>query len=543
MNSAAFDTPESTSPPPDWTWRVLTLVNIFRLLTPIVLLALHFTLSPRSLAQFDPELFVAAATAYLLFAFGSVSSLHRRWPRIEIQAIVQICIDIVAISSLSYSSGGTASGLATLLILPVGAGALIVRSRLALLLAAVATIALLFQQAVATFAGSGDPADFASAGLIGVIIFAVTLVAGPLARGLRESAALIQQREIDLANLAELNEFIVQHLRESILVVDEHDRIRLINESAVLLLKGGTLAPLTPLGDISPRLLQSLNTWRSNKFDWQLSSISLPSVDGGALIQPHFVALEARSLGPTLIFLEDTSLIAERVQQSKLAALGRLSASIAHEIRNPVGAMSHAAQLLGESPALSTQEQRLVEIIRNNGERVSTIVENVLQLSRRDKTVQQRIRLHEWSAKFLAEFIGTFQLDRSLIRLIAPPDEIEARVDPSHLEQIMWNLCENAIKYGRELDSTSPAEIRVGRVASSNRPYVEVADRGPGIAAVDAERIFEPFFTAGTGGIGLGLFISRELAQCNRAVLLYEPRKGGGTVFRLTFADPQRWEA
>jgi two-component system sensor histidine kinase PilS (NtrC family) len=526
---------------PEWMWRVVSLVNVFRLLTPVVLIAIVFTLNPRVLGRTSPVMFVSVATLYLLFAIASASSLYRRWPRIEIQTVLQICIDIAAISLLTYASGGTGSGLATLLILPLGAGALVVRARLALLLAALGTIALLVQQGIGTFTTGGDFTDFASAGLIGTIIFSVTLAAGPLAKSLRESAALIQQREIDLANLAQLNEFIVQHLRESILVVDEKDRIRLINESAEQLLSGSTVAQNASLGDISPRLQYLLQVWRENKYEWQLSSISLASADGGALIQPHFVSLEARDHGPTLIFLEDTSLIAERVQQSKLAALGRLSASIAHEIRNPVGAMSHAAQLLHESTSITPQERRLAEIVRSNGERVSTIVDNVLQLSRRDKTRQERIALQQWVDAFLTEFRETQQVDASRIRTIAPVEEIEVGVDPSHLHQIMWNLCENAVKYGQKPGATAPVEVRIGRIVSSNRPFVEVADRGPGIPVADAERIFEPFFTAGTGGIGLGLFISRELAQTNRAVLLYEPRPGGGTIFRITFADPQRW--
>ena len=157
----------------------------------------------------------------------------------------------------------------------------------------------------------------------------------------------------------------------------------------------------------------------------------------------------ARSKGPTLIFLEDTTLIAERVQQSKLAALGRLSASIAHEIRNPVGAMSHAAQLLAEDPSLTPQEKRLTDIITKNGERVSTIIDNVLQLSRRDSTRQERIELNAWMQEFLAEFRQTAQIGERILRFDPLLTDLEVRVDPTHLHQLLWNLCENALKYGR----------------------------------------------------------------------------------------------
>jgi len=365
---------------------------------------------------------------------------------------------------------------------------------------------------------------------------------GPLARGLRESEERVRQSEVDVANLAELNQFIVQHLRESILVVDANDNIRLINESAAQLLKGGPVAEGTPLGEVSPRLLYLLHTWRRHSYDWQQSSIALPSADGGGLMQPHFVSLGRDGKGPTLIFLEDTSLIAERVQQSKLAALGRLSASIAHELRNPVGAMSHAAQLLAEAPHLTEQERRLTSIITNNAARVSAIIDNVLQLSRRDSTRQERIELNAWLREFLDEFRLTTQTSEETLVFVPPEHDLDVRVDPSHLQQLLWNLCENALKYGRSENSNAPIEIRTGRITTTDRPFLEVLDRGPGIDAADTERIFEPFFTSGKGGTGLGLFIARELAQCNRAVLLYEPRPGGGSIFRVVFADPQRWE-
>lgn len=259
-------------------------------------------------------------------------------------------------------------------------------------------------------------------------------------------------------------------------------------------------------------------------------------------MQPHFVSLGRDGKGPTLIFLEDTSLIAERVQQSKLAALGRLSASIAHELRNPVGAMSHAAQLLAEAPHLTEQERRLTSIITNNAARVSAIIDNVLQLSRRDSTRQERIELNAWLREFLDEFRLTTQTSEETLVFVPPEHDLDVRVDPSHLQQLLWNLCENALKYGRSENSNAPIEIRTGRITTTDRPFLEVLDRGPGIDAADTERIFEPFFTSGKGGTGLGLFIARELAQCNRAVLLYEPRPGGGSIFRVVFADPQRWE-
>jgi two-component system sensor histidine kinase PilS (NtrC family) len=241
------------------------------------------------------------------------------------------------------------------------------------------------------------------------------------------------------------------------------------------------------------------------------------------------------------VFLEDTSVVAERVQQSKLASLGRLSASIAHEIRNPVGAMSHAGQLLRESPALGADDRHLTDIIEKNAVRVSQIIESVLQLSRRETTRQERIELNGWLANFVQEFVATVQVDPASFRLQPDAGEIQVQFDPTHLHQVVWNLCDNALKHAAAGDA-GVVLLRTGRIASTGRPFVEIADRGVGIDPANAERIFEPFFTDKAGGTGLGLFISRELCQTNGALLAYEARAEGGSIFRIIFADPQRWE-
>jgi len=242
------------------------------------------------------------------------------------------------------------------------------------------------------------------------------------------------------------------------------------------------------------------------------------------------------------VFLEDTSLLAEKVQQSKLAALGRLSASIAHEIRNPVGAMSHAGQLLAESPNASSEDRRLTEIIRTNADRVSGIIDNVLRLSKREEAHTERLSLQAWCEEFHEEFCETMQWPLERLQTISAATDIEVRADPSQLRQIVWNLCENALKHGMPQNPDGMVEIRYGRMTATARPFLEIADRGPGVAPEHAERIFEPFFSGGRG-TGLGLFLARELAQTNGATLLYEARQGGGSIFRLVFADPRRWEA
>jgi len=366
-----------------------------------------------------------------------------------------------------------------------------------------------------------------------------------VANRLRESEALVRRQELDLANLAQLSQYIVQHLRESILVIDSQERIRLINESAAQMLGDDRAYPDALLGEASPQLLYLLETWRQSADNTGIFPGAEPtfvSADGGRLIRAHFAPLGGTSPAPVIVFLEDTSLLAERVQQSKLAALGRLSASIAHEIRNPVGAMSHAGQLLAEAPGLSDEDRRLTEIIRNNAERVSAIIDNVLRLSKREEARAERLSLQAWCEEFQQEFCETMQWPPSRLSCSGASEDIEVRADPSQLRQIVWNLCENALKHGIQHNPQAVIEIRYGRMSPTARPFLEIADRGPGVAAHNVERIFEPFFSGGRG-TGLGLFLARELAQSNGATLLYEPRPGGGSIFRLVFADPRRWES
>jgi two-component system sensor histidine kinase PilS (NtrC family) len=476
---------------------------------------------------------------YFAIAIVTILALKQRWPRLQQQAWLHIVVDIVAISLLLYASAGVSSGLGMLLVIPVGAVSLLLRRPLTI--AAMAALPLLVQQVLVNLSGLAGTADYTAAGVLGAILFIIALGALPLADRIRESEELVRQRDVDLANLAELSQYIVQHLRESILVVDVGDRIRLINESAAEILGDRHAIPGALLGEASPKLLYFLSTWRQDPDSPLPTPASFVAADGGRDIQPHFAPLGGENPGPVLVFLEDTSLQDESVRQIKLAALGRLSASIAHEIRNPVGAMSHAGQLLAESPVLGPDELRLTEIIRTNGERVSTIISNVMQLSRRDVTRPEKITLVDWLQEFRAEFCQTTVTAEAAIDIAAEGADIEIRVDPTHLHQVLWNLCENALKYARG-EATRVVELRCGRMAGTGRPFLEVADRGPGIDRQAVDRIFEPFFTSSKGGTGLGLFIARELCQCNGALLVYEPRGGGGSIFRVIFSDPQRWQ-
>jgi two-component system, NtrC family, sensor histidine kinase PilS len=542
--------PASASPssaaPSDLAWRVIGLLNLYRMLVPLVLISRQLLAGAQwAPAITRPSLFLSACIAYFSLAILLVVARRLHWVSLRIVALINASADSAAIALILYASGGVASGLGILLVLPVAALSVLANHRDAFLIAALAALGVLVQQVFVALADSTPTADYTAAGVLGVVLFGISLSLWPVATRLQESEALVRRQEIDLANLAQLSQYIVQHLRESILVVDSQDRIRLINESAAQMLGDDKAYPDALVGEVSPQLLYLLETWRQETGQagvFPRIDTTFVSADGAYLVRAHFAPLGATSPAPVLVFLEDTSVLAEKVQQSKLAALGRLSASIAHEIRNPVGAMSHAGQLLAESPNVSAEDRRLTEIIRTNADRVSAIINNVLNLSKREEAHVERLSLQAWCEEFHEEFCETMQWPRERLRASGATVDIEVRADASQLRQIVWNLCENALKHGVRESPDQVVEIRYGRMSTTARPFLEIADRGPGVAPEHAERIFEPFFSGGRG-TGLGLFLARELAQANGATLLYESRQGGGSVFRLVFADPRRWEA
>jgi two-component system sensor histidine kinase PilS (NtrC family) len=533
----------STDASRELSWRVVGLANLYRLLLPPVLFGLYLLTRPNpTVGGADPQLFLVVCVFY--WALGIVFAFGRRghWPSRRVLVLSHILLDATAVAALLYCSGGAASGLGILLVIPVGAMALLAEGRAAFAVAALAALGILLQQIASVVFGNVPWTDYQSAGLVGAVLFLVALTAWPLSNRLRESEALVRRAVLDLANLAQLSQYIVQHLRESILVIDPADRIRLINESAAQMLGEAVAVPGALIGEVSPRLLYLLSTWRHAEAPNLASDAeTLIAADGARVIRPHFAPLGDGDPAPAIVFLEDIGELAAKVQQTKLAALGRLSASIAHEIRNPVGAMSHAAQLLAESPVLSGEDRRLTQIMQTNSTRVSGIIDNILQLSRREASKPEQIQLAIWTARFREEFCATEQLQWQRLLIDTASDPVEVRIDGTQLHQIAWNLCQNAMTHALPRAGAAPIELRYGRLGGMGRPYLQVADRGAGIPAADAERIFEPFFTRAQRGTGLGLFLARELAAANRATLLYEAREGGGSIFRVVFADPSRW--
>jgi two-component system sensor histidine kinase PilS (NtrC family) len=519
--------------------RVLRLVINLRLLVALALFGISLmALTPPLLGYRYPELYQYTAFIYLLTSSGLALIILRMPEKAEPAAMWQLIIDIIAITIIVHTSGGVRSGIEGLLVLFVATAGITLPRKLAYLGAAMAALSVLAEQVLSYSQGITETGDFVQAGIFGAIMLLIAFSTQPLLRQIDETEALARQRGIDLADLAKLNEYIIQNLRESIVVVDADTRIRLLNQSAADLLGTTRQGTGTRLRSIAPQLNTLLENWRSN------ASGDTPTflANDGTLINTYIAPLGPDNKGPALLFLEDASILVDKVQQSKLAALGRLSASIAHEIRNPIGALSHAGQLLAESPAIGKQEQRFLDIIQKNSKRVSAIVDNVLDLSRKEVAHPEQFSLNDWCREFTAEFISTVELNEGELSVHADEDDVLVRIDPGHLHQVAWNLCENAIKSAGKTTCGIAVEMHVGRRANNRRPYLKIVDHGLGVPKHLQENLFEPFAAGPDGGTGLGLFICRELCEQNKATLHYLPGDNGGSIFQVVFADPSRWD-
>ena len=530
----------------DLAWRILGLVNLYRLLLGPVLLGLHLATEPSpAFGAAIPALFRTVLGVYFTLAVLLVLAGRSTWSSRRLLLFAHALTDAGSIALLMYASGGVASNLGVLLVIPVGSMALLASGRETFVIAAIAALAILAQQIASQVGGYASAGDYPLAGVMGVILFLVAASTWPIANRLRESEAQVRQQKLDLANLAQLSQYIVQRLRESILVIDPEDRIRLINESAAEILGDAHAVPGALLGEVSPRLLYLVSTWRARVAQRAADAPpeAFTAADGERIIEPHFASLGATEPALALVFLEDRGVLAARVQQSKLAALGRLTASIAHEIRNPVGAVSHAAQLLAETPGLGAAEQRLAEIMRSNAQRVSSIIDNVLRLSRREAPRPEVVALEPWCARFREEFCATTQCDPSDLSITAAAGGLEALIDPSQLHQIAWNLCENARRHGAGADGRARIELRIARLARSGRTCLEVADRGPGVPAADRNRVLDRFVRLEASrtlpGSGLGLSLAAAIAHLHGGALKLEDNAPGlRAVLELPHSSP-----
>jgi two-component system sensor histidine kinase PilS (NtrC family) len=521
LAAAAARSQHSPAPGSPIFWRSLFYFNVYRLSGAVLLLVMATVWgSELSFGSRDYRLFVVVTGVYCAFSLVYFALIHVRW-RFDLQLSIQVASDIVATSLLTYASNGISSGLGLLLLTSLAAAGLIARGRLTLFYAALASLALLLVHTYDVLHFDAPVAQYAQAGLLSAAYFMVAWVAHTLAQYAVASEELAAQREIDLENMAQVSEHVIQDMQDGVLVVDGQGVIRQFNTRAERI-----LGPLWGRRDVSlseyaPALARRFEAWREDEHGRDTASDMTLTRAMGA----RFVPVGRRRSAGAVIFLEDLTRIQAEARQMKLAALGRLTANIAHEVRNPLGAISHAAELLEEEPGSSDTARRLITIIQDNTQRLDRMVHDVLRLRRSDSAHRESFDLVQYLKTFVEEFCQIEKIDPAIfeIELNAHPAVL---FDRSHLNQVMWNLCRNAARHCRR--GKASIRVVVAFEPASATVKLDVIDDGPGVPPALRSQLFEPFFTTATGGTGLGLYIAREVCEANNARLEYVETAQGG---------------
>ena len=391
----------------------------------------------------------------------------------------------------------------------------------------------------AFFLRNGSAANVIQSGLFGMTALVTAVLGHRVAYWARDYRLIAEKRKAALTELEQANELIIRRMRTGVIAVDENNRVRIMNESAWFSM-GSPKDRQRPLEELSPRLARALRAWKRAPTS---DPKPLTLENSQASILPSFVALPAESGLGAMIFLTDNNVVARRAVELSVNSLAKLSGSIAHEIRNPLSALNHASQLLEESPQIRLSEMRLIHIIQNHAKRMNGIVENILQLSRREQSQPDVVPLHMFLPEFAMEF-ETSKVNHSLEFTTAfDADEAYVLYDKSQLHQCLWKLLDNASDHASRHNMTPKVKLQLKTDEESGFCIITIADNGPGIKDDQIEKIFEPFYSTRKEGSGLGLYIARQLCEANQADLTVDSIHGEGAQFHIRMALAKGVEA
>ena len=503
---------------------ILRVYNYYRILISFLFLYLFSDENFNEfVGSFNPELFQLTIVYYLganivvglaLPMFVSDQFVSKTAP-----SFIILTLDIIALTLLMSASGGVASGLGNFLIFTLAFGGGLIFGRVSTVLPAIAFILTLYGEFYLFFLDGNELQSFFQAGILGIVYFVANIFFQTLSQQLRK-------RETEVFTLEQINQLIVERMSTGVVVASKDGTIRLINASGRNL-----LFPDTQELEDNTEVPRSLRTgFQEDASDRQTFTFQAQD-DSPDLLATYSKVTSSDPKLNQLFFLEDSTQVREQAQQLKLAALGRLSASIAHEIRNPLGAISHAAQLLGESDTLNRGDRRLSEIIQNHCLRLNNVVENVLQMSRRKIAEPKDIELKTWLDDFIQEFSAGFAGEPNIEVDIQGNPTAEVQFDPLHLSQILGNLCQNGLRYSEK--KIGEAKLTIRPVTTGAINYLEIVDYGDGVSEDLIPNLFEPFYTTEVTGTGLGLYLSKELCEANNARLSY--RNKDQSCFRISF--------
>ena len=521
--------------------RLLRIYISYRLLLSVLFLALtHFQLASDYLGTSNQQLFSLTIVLYSIISVGTAVMFYRQhWKPGETALFAMLLIDTIAITSMIHASESSDGSLGYLLMVTVAASGIFQRGILALALAAIASLILVSMALTAFFSGTGTQAEVIGSGIFSTLLFATAMVFIFLARRLSLAQQLALTESRIALQLQRLNDLVINRMRTGILVFDREYRIEQLNERASMLLGQTDENRLLARDDSLTRLPELVACHR----DWlanprlQLASYRAPG--SNIPLQISFSEVIGEGQHDCILFLEDARTISQHAQQLKNNSLGQLTASIAHEIRNPLGAISHAAQLLNESE-LNPQNHNLVEVILRHAKRVNRLVQNIMQLSRQRTPDIKIVDIYRLCSQSNTQIEEGAEFDQPVIVLKAPAQTVVAPFDASQLQQVLTNLLTNALRHSYKATGLAWASIEFALQKDLSLPAVRIFDRGPGVSEADGEKIFEPFYTTEKSGSGLGLYIARGLCEINFATLSYIYNRHSRGYFQILFSDPAK---
>ena len=520
-------------------WRSLKLYNGYRLVIAILFFVTQSAIGDKAYWQ---DNYVSLVLAYFIFSCISGLLTWLEKPSINYNLPTQIIVEIVFIVLLMHMQQDGVSNIGLLLIITIASASLISDGRYALFYASLATIGILLEQSYQLVSASKPMQNYTSAVILSLSCFATAWLAYSLAKRVQQSEWLAVQRGLDVKNMAQINALISHEMQDGVLVVDQSLQIKHHNIQAKRLLnldfednepsnwQGKSLQTLSPEISAMIRRWMYEHTVPNESSPANILKLSTLSRELRLRLLP---VAENRHEG-AVIFIEDWSQMQTQAHQVKLAALGRLTANIAHEIRNPLSAISHANQLLQEEEDNNPATTRMLQIIADNVQRLDQIIKDVLELNRRDRTNQELIQLENFMTDFYTQFCAVEKIPAHCFKLTLQNSNTVIAFDRRHLNQILWNLCKNGWRHSKNVENS----LKLTVLTSTKRQdvQIEITDDGKGIPESVRSHLFEPFFTTEKSGTGLGLYIARELADANGAELqLKTPAKAANVRLGTQF--------
>lgn len=378
---------------------------------------------------------------------------------------------------------------------------------------------------------------FQTTSILSSAIFILVIMVGYLATQARENKIQAWIQTISANQLHELNDTVFSEMQTALVVVNLVGEIISMNHQARLLFDlPSEMPPPTQLQSLSSELIQRQARWERIK-----ENDHTPFQIKGVDYSVEFSFVRMKTYAPLIMLsFEDMRHSFQKVRENRLAALGRLTASIAHEIRNPLGSVLSANDLIKEQTQ-DTMILYLAEKITNNGQRMNVIIDNILSMFSQKTATMQLIKLNQFIHEVIEDASSYDALESIPIRTdMSAAAAYSIYFDREHLRQILHNLMLNAVVHSGRQDVE--ITLKAHFATSGHFLYLDICDNGLGIAEDDQDRIFEPFFSK-QQGTGLGLFLVREMCLANQAKIEYVDREEGGACFRITMERYQLIES